>query len=115
MDCRTGDIVFRGPAPKVAITSGGTGTVYVSGVTGTVDVNLSGIGNAVIDAASGEMLMTPEGASVLSAIQDVVATYEYERCESCGCLAAMQTVHAPVLLHSNALLLTWAQSVLVYC
>ena len=53
VDFRTGDIVFRGPAPSVSILSSGTGTVYVSGVTKDVVVNLSGIGNAVIDAATG--------------------------------------------------------------
>lgn len=57
MACRTGDIIFRGPAPSVSILSSGTGTVYVSGVTKNVVVNLSGIGNAVIDAASGDHLL----------------------------------------------------------
>ena len=57
--CRTGDIVFRGPIPSVSILSSGTGTVYVSGVTKSVDVSLSGIGNAVIDAASGAFPALP--------------------------------------------------------
>lgn len=63
---RTGDIVFRGPIPSVSILSSGTGTVYVLGVTKSVDVNLSGIGNAVIDAASGAFAALPLFCSLLA-------------------------------------------------
>ena len=46
--------MFQGTVPAVSITNSGTGTVYVAGVSASMAVNLSGIGNAAIDAASGE-------------------------------------------------------------
>jgi hypothetical protein len=51
--CSTGDLIFRGDVSDVSVMASGTGTAYVSGVTDSVTVSLSGIGNAAIDAASG--------------------------------------------------------------
>ena len=39
----------------VTLASSGTGTVYVSGVTQSVNASLEGLGKAVIDAASGAL------------------------------------------------------------
>lgn len=51
---RTGSLALQGTVPAVTIANSGTGTVYVAGVSANVKVDLSGIGNAAIDAASGE-------------------------------------------------------------
>lgn len=50
---RTGSLVWRGAVGSAAVLNSGTGSVYISGVTDSVDVNLSGLGNVVVDAASG--------------------------------------------------------------
>jgi hypothetical protein len=50
---RTGSLVWRGAVSSASVLNSGTGTVYVSGVRDSVNVNLSGLGNVVVDAASG--------------------------------------------------------------
>ena len=55
---RTGDIILSGKVGTVILASSGTGRVFISGVTQAVSANLNGLGSAVIDSASGAILLS---------------------------------------------------------
>jgi hypothetical protein len=44
--------LLKGALAKVRVNNQGTGTVYVSGATQAVDVNVGGVGNVVLDNAN---------------------------------------------------------------
>lgn len=46
--------MLKGPIAKASVNNQGTGTVYVSGATQAVDVNVGGVGNVVLDNANSE-------------------------------------------------------------